>query len=60
MVLRSGVDGSAELAAELQQLVKQKFAAHAYPRRVHFVDSLPKTPSGKVQRFVLREQEAKR
>ncbi|MBF6248148.1 AMP-binding protein, partial [Nocardia elegans] len=60
VVLRSGVDGSAELAAELQQLVKQKFAAHAYPRRVHFVDSLPKTPSGKVQRFVLREQEAKR
>ncbi|MBL1523498.1 AMP-dependent synthetase, partial [Klebsiella pneumoniae] len=57
VVLRSGVDGSAELAAELQQLVKQKFAAHAYPRRVHFVDSLPKTPSGKVQRFVLREQE---
>ncbi|MBF6141918.1 AMP-binding protein [Nocardia farcinica] len=60
VVLRSGVDGSAELAAELQQLVKQKFAAHAYPRRVHFVDSLPKTPSGKVQRFVLREQEVKR
>ncbi|MEV0028053.1 AMP-binding protein [Nocardia sp. NPDC050793] len=56
VVLRSGSSGSAELAAELQQLVKEKFAAHAYPRRVHFVTSLPKTPSGKVQRFVLRQQ----
>jgi acetyl-CoA synthetase len=36
--------------------VKTKFAAHAYPRRVHYVDALPKTPSGKVQRFILRQQ----
>ncbi|WP_068065771.1 AMP-binding protein [Nocardia xishanensis] len=56
VVLRNGSAGSAELAAELQQLVKEKFAAHAYPRQVHFVTSLPKTPSGKVQRFVLRQQ----
>ncbi|TQM31419.1 AMP-binding protein [Nocardia bhagyanarayanae] len=56
VVLRNGSAGSAELAAELQRLVKEKFAAHAYPRRVHFVTSLPKTPSGKVQRFVLRQQ----
>ncbi|WP_431956552.1 AMP-binding protein [Nocardia lijiangensis] len=56
VVLRNGSAGSEELAAELQQLVKEKFAAHAYPRRVHFVTSLPKTPSGKVQRFVLRQQ----
>lgn len=44
------------LERELQQLVKDQFAAHAYPRRVFFVDSLPKTPSGKVQRFLLRRQ----
>lgn len=56
VVLRPGTTGSDELARELQLLVKRKFAAHAYPRTVHFVDSLPKTPSGKVQRFVLREQ----
>lgn len=48
--------GTEELAGELQQLVKDKFAAHAYPRRVHFVDALPKTPSGKVQRYLLRRQ----
>ncbi|MGY0500703.1 AMP-binding protein [Nocardia sp. FBN12] len=57
VVTQTGTEGSAELAAELQQLVKDKFAAHAYPRRVHFVDSLPKTPSGKVQRFLLRGKE---
>ncbi|HEY8295641.1 MAG TPA: AMP-binding protein [Micrococcaceae bacterium] len=56
VVLRDGAGGTPELAAELQQLVKQKFAAHAYPRQVHFVAELPKTPSGKIQRFVLRRQ----
>jgi acetyl-CoA synthetase len=59
VVLRNGSEGDKELAAELQVLVKEKFAAHAYPRKVHFVDALPKTPSGKVQRFVLRQQGSK-
>jgi acetyl-CoA synthetase len=44
------------LACELQQLVKTKFAAHAYPRTVHFLTQLPKTPSGKIQRYVLRQR----
>ncbi|MEV4128677.1 AMP-binding protein [Nocardia sp. NPDC049707] len=56
VVLRNGFEGNAELEAELQTLVKRKFAAHAYPRKVHFVDALPTTPSGKVQRFMLRQQ----
>ena len=47
---------TAALERELQQHVKDGFAAHAYPRQVHFVDQLPKTPSGKVQRFVLRKE----
>jgi acetyl-CoA synthetase len=55
VVLRDGVDGGDTLEADLQQLVKKKFAAHAYPRAVHFVPHLPKTPSGKVQRFLLRQ-----
>lgn len=54
-VLADGVAGTDELEAELQQLVKDGFAAHAYPRTVHWVDELPKTPSGKVQRFKLRQ-----
>jgi len=42
------------ITAALQAWVKQNYGAHAYPRRITFVDSLPKTPSGKVQRAVLR------
>ncbi|MCX5599308.1 AMP-binding protein [Streptomyces phaeochromogenes] len=56
VVLQDGIDASDQLAVELQQLVKKRFAAHAYPRTVHFADKLPKTPSGKIQRFVLRQQ----
>lgn len=60
VVTRDGVDGDDALEAELQQLVKKKYAAHAYPRAVHFVPHLPKTPSGKVQRFRLRQDAAVR
>lgn len=45
-----------ETIAELQQWVKTRYAAHAYPRRIHFVPALPKTPSGKIQRAELRRQ----
>jgi acetyl-CoA synthetase len=38
----------------LQRFVKTRLAAHAYPREVAFVDRLPKTPSGKIQRYLLR------
>jgi acetyl-CoA synthetase len=55
VVTRPGDTGDDQLVEELQQLVKHKFAAHAYPRTVHFVDALPKTSSGKVQRYVLRQ-----
>lgn len=57
VVLRPDHARSPELAADLQQFVKQRLAAHAYPREVEFVDELPKTPSGKIQRFVLRQRE---
>ena len=43
------------LARELQVLVRDTYSRHAYPRAVHFVDALPKTPSGKIQRFLLRQ-----
>lgn len=56
VVPTQGAVGSEELTHELQQLVKTDFAAHAFPRRVHYLDDLPKTPSGKIQRFVLRQQ----
>ena len=56
VVLRDGADASPELATELQQLVKTRYAAHAYPRTIHFIDALPKTPSGKTQRYLLRNR----
>jgi len=56
VVLREGYAVSDALTAEIQALVKTGFAAHAYPRRVHYVEALPKTPSGKVQRFIVRQQ----
>lgn len=56
VVPRDGTAGTPELAAELQQFVKTRYAAHAYPRTVHFRDALPKTPSGKIQRYVLRDR----
>ncbi|MEV6561437.1 AMP-binding protein [Nocardia sp. NPDC051756] len=56
IVLRAGATPSENLTAALQQQVKTGFAAHAYPRSVHYVGELPKTPSGKVQRFLLRTQ----
>ncbi|ADP82122.1 AMP-binding protein [Pseudofrankia inefficax] len=48
--------GSAVTEDELRRWVKDRYSAHAYPRRVHFVASLPKTPSGKIQRAELRRQ----
>lgn len=59
VVLREPHEPSAELERELQQLVKDGFAAHAFPRRIHFVAGLPTTPSGKVQRHLLRRHSGK-
>jgi len=56
VVLGGGHNGSPELAEELQQYARTRLSAHAYPRQVVFLDALPKTPSGKIQRFVLRQQ----
>lgn len=58
VVLAAGHAASETLANELQRHVKDRYAAHAYPRTVHFTDALPKTPSGKVQRFLLRQRRA--
>jgi acetyl-CoA synthetase len=56
VVLQQGHVASPELERDIQQWVKSRYAAHAYPRAVHFAASLPKTPSGKIQRFVLKQQ----
>ncbi len=48
------------LAAELQAYVKQAIAPYKYPRAVEFIDTLPRTETGKVQRFKLRQLELER
>jgi len=60
VVLSRGYDGNAILAEELSLHVKQRLSAHAYPRAIDFVEALPKTPSGKIQRFMLRKMEAEK
>ena len=56
IVLKNPQEAGAGLAAELQQHVKDRLAPHKYPRRVEFLTELPKTATGKVQRFKLRQQ----
>jgi acyl-coenzyme A synthetase/AMP-(fatty) acid ligase len=56
VVLKSGVSGSPELARELQEFVRGKLADYKRPRWVEFVAELPKTATGKTQRFKLRAQ----
>ncbi|HVX62214.1 MAG TPA: AMP-binding protein [Pirellulales bacterium] len=57
IVLRSGYQGSEELALELQDWVKQHAAPYKHPRHVEFTTELPKTASGKVKRRLLRDRE---
>lgn len=54
VVLRPGNAGSPMLAEELQGFVKLRLAPYKYPRWIEFVDALPKTATGKIQRFKLR------
>ena len=55
VVLRAGVPATAELGLELQQFVRARLAEYKRPRWVEFVPELPKTATGKIQRFKLRE-----
>jgi benzoate-CoA ligase len=58
VVLAAGQRGSAELARELQDFVRSKIAEYKRPRWIEFVEALPKTATGKTQRFKLRQAAA--
>jgi acetyl-CoA synthetase len=60
VILKESVRPSDDLIKELQDHVKTVTAPYKYPREIEFVDSLPKTPSGKIRRVELRELERKR
>ena len=55
VVLKPGRKGDAQLTKELQDFVKNNAAPYKYPRIVSFVDALPRTETGKLQRFRLKE-----
>jgi len=55
VVLKPGEPSGPEQASALQDFVKRTVAPFKYPRRVHFVPSLPRTETGKLQRFKLRQ-----
>jgi 2-aminobenzoate-CoA ligase len=55
IVLRQGHDGSDTMARELQDFVKNAIAPYKYPRSIRFVSMLPRTQTGKLQRFKLRD-----
>ncbi|MFL9872512.1 benzoate-CoA ligase family protein [Paraburkholderia megapolitana] len=55
VVLKQSAVHSGTLADELKMFVKERLAPHKYPRDIIFVDDLPKTATGKIQRFKLRE-----
>jgi acyl-coenzyme A synthetase/AMP-(fatty) acid ligase len=56
VVVTGTATAGSELAAELQAYVKDAIASYKYPRRIQFVDVLPKDGVGKIQRRRLREQ----
>jgi acyl-coenzyme A synthetase/AMP-(fatty) acid ligase len=60
VILAPGYTASPQLASELQEHVKSVTAPYKYPREIEFVESLPKTISGKIRRVELREMERKK
>jgi 2-aminobenzoate-CoA ligase len=54
VVLARGMAGDAEIVRRLQDHVKATIAPYKYPRSIRFLDALPKTQTGKIQRFRLR------
>ncbi|RIH87113.1 Benzoate--CoA ligase [Meiothermus luteus] len=56
VVLRPGYGPSSELVKELQDFVKGQIAPYKYPRAIEFRESLPRTQTGKLQRYILRQE----
>jgi benzoate-CoA ligase len=58
IVLRNGIRPTPDLARELQDFVKQRITPYKYPRRIEFMEELPKSPAGKLLRYKLRQRPA--
>jgi 2-aminobenzoate-CoA ligase len=59
VVLTPGAVGDDTLRAEMQEFVKARIAPYKYPRAIEFITDLPRTSTGKIQRFVLRGASAR-
>ncbi len=57
VILKPQFSASLELNTKLQDYVRSRLSKHSYPREIEFVESLPKTSSGKIQRNLLKQQE---
>jgi acetyl-CoA synthetase len=57
VIVKDGTQRSQELAEEIRSFVREHLAKHEVPREIEFVDSLPMTTTGKIQRRKLREAE---
>jgi acetyl-CoA synthetase len=57
IVLAEGHEPSEELAKEISQFVRTRLSQYAYPRKIEFLNDLPKTLTGKIRRIELRERE---
>jgi len=60
IVLKSQYQATEQLKEKLQMYVRGRLSKHAYHKEIEFVDALPKTVSGKIQRGVLKQQEVER
>ena len=57
IILKEGKTGNAALVGELMEFCKSGLAPYKYPRWINFVAQLPKTATGKIQRFLLRQKD---
>jgi acetyl-CoA synthetase len=60
IVLAAGHEPTDELAEEIKAFVRGRLSAYAYPRKIEFIDELPKTLTGKIRRIELRERDRER
>ncbi|NHM92662.1 AMP-binding protein [Staphylococcus sp. 10602379] len=60
VILQEGIEGDDVLIQQMQQFVKESVAPYKYPRAIEFVDTLPKTNSGKIRRIELRQAEQRK
>jgi benzoate-CoA ligase len=58
VVLRNGHTADANMESDLKAFVKTRLTPHKYPREIVFIKDLPKTATGKIQRFKLRESDS--